>query len=346
MKTYHFIVNPTASSGKGAAVWQRMEALLKKENITYEVHVPESGEAVTALVHKLTGQKRPYTGEDTVDAHMEAAAALEEYAGEGNHAHMCRKDRDEVHLVVVGGDGTLNKVLQGIEDFEHTVISCISTGSGNDFARNMHISGDAEQSLWQLLHAPEETIIDYGIATYRQADGSEIVRRFLISSGVGYDADICEEVGRSRLKPILNRIRLGRLVYVAIGIKQIFTRTVTRVIITMDEKKPMKLNGLFFVVGMIHQMEGGGVPFCPHADAADGMLDICLVRDMPKWKLLLAVMLVYRKKHLLFRRITEHRCQRISIRTERPQWFHIDGDAPCQVRELMLECKSGLRFVG
>ena len=39
-------------------------------------------------------------------------------------------------------------------------------------------------------------------------------RRFIISSGIGYDADICEEVSRSRLKKILNLFLLGKLVYV------------------------------------------------------------------------------------------------------------------------------------
>ena len=66
----------------------------------------------------------------------------------------------------------------------------------------------------------------------------------------------------------------------------------------------MKLPELFFVVGMNHMYEGGGIPFCPNANPTDGKLDVCLVKGMSRLKLLFAVVLVYFKKHLLFKDIT------------------------------------------
>lgn len=94
-----------------------------------------------------------------------------------------------------------------------------------------------------------------------------------------------------------------------------------------------------------HEKEGGGVPFCPHADATDGKLSICLVKGMSKWKLLLAVALVNIKKHFLFREITEHTCESMTVKTENPQWFHMDGEPPCKITEASWRCKSGLRFL-
>ena len=106
----------------------------------------------------------------------------------------------------------------------------------------------------------------------------------------------------------------------------------------------MQVPELFFGVGMIHPMEGGGVPFCPRANPQDGMLDVCLVNAMSKVKLLLAVMLVYAKQHYLFRAITEHRCRSLTIKTSEPQWFHMDGETPCKVEYVRMCCENGLRF--
>lgn len=314
---YQVIVNPTSSSGKGMEAWNKIKEILDRRHVTYEVHVlREPGEA-TDIARKLTA-----------------------YCGDA------QRDTDTVKLLVIGGDGTLNEVLNGIQDLEHTTLSCIQTGSGNDFARNMHLEKDVERAIMHLLTHPEEIDLDYGEVTTNRGDNSEsLTTRFLISSGVGYDANICEEVSRSRLKPVLNKIHLGKLVYVMIGVKQIFAKKTVRAKLYLDDAPMIKLPDLFFVVGMNHMYEGGGIPFCPKADPTDGMLDVCLVKGMSKIKLLLAVVLVYFKKHLLFKDITNHRCKRMRLVTETPQWIHMDGETPYQVSEIIWESKRKLRFV-
>jgi YegS/Rv2252/BmrU family lipid kinase len=306
----HFIINPASSSGKGLDVWKRVRRILKEEKITYEAHIMKTAEATRELVWKLTAPGQP-----------------------------------ECHLIVLGGDGTLNVVLNGIQCFENTILSCIRTGSGNDFARNMKIPKDVDKALYGILHNENEICLDYGEVTYEDASsGEKKTKRFIISSGVGYDADICEEANRSRLKEKLNKVHLGTLVYVAIGVKQIFTRDAVKAVIRMDDEKVIHVPGLFFAVGMIHEKEGGGVPFCPHANPTDGKFQVCLVQNMAKWKLLLAVMLVYVRKHLMFKNITEHECRKLHVKLEKPQWFHMDGETPCKVKRLSMECKQGLRF--
>lgn len=308
---YHFIINPAASSGKGTGVWQKAENILKRENAEYTAHFPESGEHTVKLVRKLTGIS----------------------------------SSEDCHLVILGGDGTLNLVLQGIVSFEHTTLSCIRTGSGNDFAKDMGLEKNLEKALLHLLYDSQETMLDYGILTAYPTDASPVQKRFLISSGVGYDADICEEVSRSRLKKVMNRVHLGKLVYVCIGIKQIFTRKTCRAVLSLDDRKSRYISSLFFGVAMIHCYEGGGVPFCPEADPKDGLLDLCVVEGMAKWKLLLAVIFVYLRKHYLFRRVTAFRCRKLTLTLDKPQWFHMDGETPFKIRKISMECKSGLRFL-
>ena len=323
---YHFIMNPNASSGQGMKVWEKVEAILKEEQVTYEAHALHSAEETRELVRRLT----------TVDMNSverEAAVSIEEATLVEPHTH----------IVVLGGDGTLNVVLNGIVNFEHTVISCIRTGSGNDFARNVGVAKNVKKALMHLLHTPDKMYLDYGVASFTTETGRTF-HRFIISSGVGYDADICEEVSRSRLKRLLNHVGLGKLVYVMIGIKQIFTRMNAGATLYMDDREPLEVPNLFFAVSMIHKMEGGGVPFCPQADATDGMLDICLVKQMSKLKLLLAVAMVYIKQHYRFRDITPYRCKKLCVKLKEPQWFHMDGDTSVKITELETECCSGFHF--
>ena len=302
---FEILINPASSSGRGKRVWKKVKKELDARGVPYRKHILKAPGEATLLVRDLT-----------------------------------KNLTEDCHLLVLGGDGTLNEVLNGIRDFDHTVLSCIRTGSGNDFAANACVQKDPIVALDELLDRPMETRLDYGLV---RADDHE-PRRFLISCGVGYDADICEEVSRSRLKKILNLFGLGKLVYLMVGIKQIFTRKETEALLYLDDKEPIKIGRLFFVVGMQHPREGGGVPFCPEAEPTDGLLELCLVRDMPKWKLLIAVGLVYLKKHLLFRNITCHRCKTMRLVANRPEWVHFDGETPWQAKEVLWVSKGKFRF--
>ena len=329
---YYFILNPTASSGMGRQVWKKIKPVLQERDVEYRLIALQEKEDLITFVRALTCRRVP--------------ASLNDVLGETVVSDMQKKSEQlDIHIVVLGGDGTLNLVLNSIEDMEHTKLSVIRVGSGNDFARNAGVDKNPEKALLHLLDTPEEWELDYGEAEYKTIKGTQKRRRFIISSGIGYDADICEEVSRSRLKKTLNVFHLGKLVYAMIGIKQIFTRSNTRAKIYIDDRKPIRVRNLFFAVGMIHEKEGGGVPFCPNADPCDGQLDICLVKGASVGKQLLEVLMVYLKKHIWFSNIAVDRCRKIRVVTEKPQWIHLDGETPCQVKETTMTCKQGLKFV-
>ena len=338
---YHIIINPASSSGKGLEVWERIKTILDNKNVAYEPYIMEAPGEATILTKELTAMRQD---NDMLQDKCVCEIKLESYQDEAAATELDTPTGDDTHLLVIGGDGTLNEVLNGIEDFEHTKLSCIQNGSGNDFARNLNLEKDIEKAIEHILNNPEEIALDYGEVTTDYNGGSRR-KRFLISCGVGYDADICEEVSRSRLKKLLNKVHLGKLVYVIIGVKQIFTKKTVRAKLYLDDGEMIKLPKLFFVVGMNHMYEGGGVPFCPNADPTDGMLDVCLVKGMSKLKLLLAVVMVYFKKHLLFKDITNLRCRKMRLVTEVPQWIHMDGEASYQVKQVVWESKGKIRFV-
>ena len=300
------LINPEASSGNGIKIWKKVKKFLDGQNVPYREHIlsaPGQAEYITSM--------------------------------------LTRDLSEDIHILIIGGDGTVNETINGVRDLDHTKLSCLRSGSGSDFAMNMNVDKDYEKALMHLIHEPEEVRLDYGIVT---ADNYPS-RRFVISCGAGYDADICKEVSGSGLKKICNRLHIGKLVYVFIGIKQIFTRKKTMALLYIDDNKPIRIKRLFFVVGMNHMREGGGVPFCPGADPTDGIMDLCLVRDMPKWKLLLAVAMVYSQNHLRFRKINTYKCKSMYLAAMKPQQVHLDGETPYEASRIKWETGGKFRFV-
>ena len=116
---------------------------------------------------------------------------------------------ETVRILLIGGDGSINELLSGIRDTRKVILSLIPTGSGNDFARSVGIPRDVKLALDIAVKRGRTGIIDLGEITYDDAAS----RKFIISSGIGFDAAVCEEAMHSKLKKSLNRVKLGKLSY-------------------------------------------------------------------------------------------------------------------------------------
>lgn len=116
--------------------------------------------------------------------------------------------RDTV-LVVLGGDGTINEVLNGIQDFSKVRLGFLPAGSSNDLARGLKLS-DIDTLIQRICTGSVTHTIDLGLLHYDRLP--EIRDRiFAISCGIGYDAAICEEALHSRIKKFFNLLHQGKL---------------------------------------------------------------------------------------------------------------------------------------
>ena len=146
----YFIVNSTSRSGMGAKIWDEVETELKKQKVPYELY------------------------ETRYKGHAKELAQM-----------VCNKQDEDIRLVSLGGDGTVNEVVNGMEHFEKVRFGVISTGSGNDFARGLKIEDKPLEQLERLLKADKERIIDLGLASW---ENCESPRYFAVSAGIGMDA--------------------------------------------------------------------------------------------------------------------------------------------------------------
>ena len=284
---YYFIVNPKSRSGYGMEIWKRIQLQLQEHDISYQViHTTKPGHA-TKLANHLSSDQKPKT------------------------------------VIVLGGDGTLNETINGILPNSAITLGYIPTGSGNDLARSLSLCSDPLEALANLLSSVatvEE--IDYG--TLQLEDGSS--HRFVVSCGIGYDASICNGISHSFFKKLFNVLHLGKLGYVALGIRHLFTEKTCNGTLILDDMETVPINHLFFMSSHIHPYEGGGFAFCPNAHYADGALDLCVVeaKHIPKRIFILLCALL--KKHTHLKSVKIYRCQKAVLHLDTPMILHTDGE--------------------
>lgn len=307
-----FIVNPASHSGKGLKLWKQAEHILKEQGVSYESFLSRRKGDIAAFARMLTGSL---------------------------------KEGEERTLVMLGGDGTVNEALQGIQDFEQVLLGYIPTGSSNDLARDMGISRDVRQALLTILNSDRERRMDLGCVFWKE-NGVQQERRFLVSCGIGYDAAVCEEALSSKMKDAFNKLGLGKLTYLGIGLKQMIAIRYAKASIRLDGGEILHLNRMLFTASMLHRFEGGGFCFCPQADAQDGLLDLCVVNDVPQWKFPVIIPFALKGKHYRFKGVTHHRAARVEIKTSIPLWVQTDGEIPGRLdRITIVNEKQKVRFI-
>lgn len=238
-------------------------------------------------------------------------------------------------IVAVGGDGTANEVIDGLTNYEHIRFGYIPTGSGNDLARSLLLATRPEDVVRALLHPQEIRPVSIGVV--QTPDSS---RHFIVSSGLGYDAAICHEVNRSKLKTVLNHLRLGKLSYLAVALKLLLLLKPCRMTLTLDDHSPLTFDRVFFAAVMNMKHEGGGFMFCPDADSSDEFLDICLVEKMPKLKILTLLPTAFSGHHTRFQGIRILRCKKLRMYTDIPRALHTDGEPYGMHQELTFSLKE------
>ena len=237
---------------------------------------------------------------------------------------------ETVRILLLGGDGSINELLSGIRDPRKVILSLIPTGSGNDFARSVGIPKDVKLALDIAVKRGRTSIIDLGEITYD--DGAS--RKFIISSGIGFDAAVCEEAMHSKLKKSLNKIKLGKLSYGLIAIKQIFGADRPDGSVTFDGGEEIPLKKVLFSAFMNEPFEGGGFKFGPNASHTDGKLDICVVDSIPRIKFFLCLPFAFSGKHFMFSHVNEYRASRIHVHLTAPMWVHTDGEVTRQASDI------------
>ncbi|PLR83839.1 diacylglycerol/lipid kinase family protein [Bacillus sp. V33-4] len=299
MGKIYFIVNPRAGNGRCQIVWNKIEMELQEKHIAY-------------------------------------LAFFTEYPGHAKElAQSIAKNSDgaDIVLAAVGGDGTLHELINGAVAYQNVRIGFIPGGSGNDFSRGFSIPKNPLNALTILLRQRKSPprYIDIGKIVNEQQHETYFVNNM----GAGFDALVSDAANSSPLKGILNRLSIGRLIYVYILLKTLVSFRRSPLELTVDGKE-YRFNSVWFVTVSNQPFYGGGMKIAPDAMPDDGLLNVTVVHSLPRWKLLLVFGTVFYGGHLRFKEVDSFKGRTVTINSASPYMVHADGEiigkTPIQVQ--------------
>ena len=245
----------------------------------------------------------------------QARELAEQYAAAGG----------EVRLYACGGDGTLNEVLQGAVGHKNAAVGCIPCGSGNDYVRNFGTAADFLDIAAQL----QAEAVPADLIRTPQGYGVDIF-------AAGIDAQVANGIPKWRRIPFCG----GTTAYTLSILEAVCSSFKHRLRIRADH---IDIEGTYMMLAVCNgQQYGGGYCAAPNARMDDGMLDVVLLKPIPRIKLP-GLLGAYKKgEHLLaddtvterFKPyLTFFRTRSIDIRVldDRPLITTLDGECSPQL---------------
>jgi YegS/Rv2252/BmrU family lipid kinase len=246
----------------------------------------------------------------------------------GGHALELAKqavDSNASLIVAVGGDGTVNEVLQAIV-YSKIPLAIVPTGSGNGLARHCNIPLNIEQAV-KLISTGHVLPIDIGKANDRF---------FISNAGVGFDAWVCHQIKQTTQR--------GLKMYVKEVIRNYFSYKSDTYTIQADDKT---ITEKAYFLNIANGKEFGyGFQIAPDASLQDGMLDMILVKKITPISGIQFVWDGWNKKISNNKDCIHLRAKRFILQGPQLNYFQTDGDAhTCNGTCVIEICKDGVHLL-
>ncbi|NOX37309.1 MAG: diacylglycerol kinase family lipid kinase [Calditrichaeota bacterium] len=286
MKT-KLIINPRAANGKTRRIWPVLKSILaQKWPGAFDAEFTEYPGHATRLTHTALTQ-----------------------------GYAC--------ILSVGGDGTLNEVLNGF--FENGtdrplpgVLGVIEIGTGCDFARTIGMPTDPRAAVDYLIQA-QPVPTDVGRARFQTLSGEESVRYFINILDFGIGGAVVERVNRT------SKALGARITFLYGILATLATYTNKTIEYRLDEAdwKQARLNN-FIVANGRHF--GGGLTPAPMARIDDGCFEIVLFGDIGRWQAVTNLSRLRKGTHLENPLVTTAQARTVVARSAEEVFIDMDGE--------------------
>jgi YegS/Rv2252/BmrU family lipid kinase len=285
--TWIVLLNPNAGTRKGVKDWDKIRYHLEESKIIYKHITTEKKEhAVSITKTKIIEGYRKF--------------------------------------LVVGGDGTLNEVINGIFTQDQVtpdefLVGMIPVGTGNDWCRMFKVPFSYKKAVKTLLH--KKTFVqDIGKVTYFEGNHQKS-RYFINVAGIGYDAVVASKTNKDK-----SRGRGGPLVY----IKNLFTSLLfykpSDTVLKIDNQEPYSCKTFSMGVG-ICKYNGGGMKQLPDAIPDDGLLDVTLIKNLGKFTVIKEISRLYDGSFVNHPKVATFTGKKISIKSKPAISLEADGES-------------------
>lgn len=278
------MVNPHAGGGKGRRHWTTIKECLEQAGLSFEFACTEFKYHAVQLT-------------------VEAIA------------------RGYRRFVAVGGDGTLNEVVNGMfiqQDVptDNFRLAVVAVGTGNDWLRMFGHPRDYQQQA-QIIADGHLFWQDVGVVEYHST-GVPQKRYFVNSAGCGFEADVVSCTNRLK-----DAGRKGVLLYIFSLLRVLFGHRSAQMQVQVDDSTVSSC-ATFSLTAGIGRYTGGGMRQAPFASANDGLFDVTIIRRMSKLNVLFSLHRLYNGTVLDHSKISGQRG--VSVRVESEPAVNVEAD--------------------
>jgi len=221
-------------------------------------------------------------------------------------------------LVIVGGDGSVNEVANGVAQRD-VEIAVIARGTGWDFARTHQIPRRIDDAVDVALNGATREI-DLGRVLYRSWAGRDEVRWFANVASVGMSGAIAQRANET------TKALGGRISYLLATLSVFARWRVGDVRVSVDEN--VRGGRMHDVIVANGRYLAGGMIICPEAEPDDGLFDVLLIGDLTKRDLMQTLPKTYRGTHLPHPKAEVLRGTIVTVDAPSPLPIELDGEQP------------------
>ena len=266
-----------------------------------------------------TGRRWPEIAHRAATAGLKGDTLFSNAPGELGGLARQAADDGATLLVVVGGDGSVNEVANGIYGREDVEIAVLARGTGWDFVRTYGIPHDVGRAIDVALNGTTRTI-DLGRATYRAWAGGDAVTRFANIASTGMSGAIARRANET------TKALGGKVSYLWATFAVFAGWNATDLGVSVDDE--IRGGRMHDVIVANGRYFGGGMMIAPEADPEDGRFDVLLLGDLTKRDLLLTLPKTYKGKHLPHPKAELLRGANVTVDADEPLPIELDGEQP------------------
>ena len=301
-----FIVNPTSGGGRAGREWASIESWLPSTGMSFEVAMTERSMHAIEIAEEAVRRSRPV-------------------------------------VVAVGGDGTLNEVVNG---FFHngapipttSRLAMVPIGTGGDFRRTLGIPLDHRAAV-DVITKGIPRRLDVGAVTYEANAGGTQTRHFINIADAGYGGEVVHRVNKGRK-------RTGGLTFTITALQALFAYGNKRMHVVIDgeardvvAQQVVVANGQYF---------GGGMKMAPTASLTDGVFDVIIIGDVGKIDTLRGMGDIRQGKHLDQRKSSLFELlygKRIEVTSPSRVRIDVDGEDPGMLPAIFEMQAGSIEFI-
>lgn len=280
------IVNPNAGNGKGKKDWAQISNLLKKADLSFDAEFTErKGHAITLTIEAITSGFRK--------------------------------------IITVGGDGTLNEVVNGVFTNNSCpatdiTLASIPVGTGNDWGKMFGIPLDYEKAINIIVN--NKTLL-HDIGTISFYNGSvKNFRYFINIAGLGFESVVVKKTNYQK-----DNGHGGKLIYFYNLLTSLLSYKNTKAEIIIDGETT-RADVFSLNVGNGRYC-GGGMRQTPRAIPTDGLLDVTIINGMGKFEIVRNLRILYNGRILQHPKIDGYKCKNIKVNSSAVMYAEADGES-------------------